>query len=152
VRRGENGIRRMLALTPARVGLVFHRDFVRSPRRGGYIRSRLPLFAPGFITRDRRTFAMPWRARVGDIDFRALIGEGVIELAPEQHTEIVRRELEREFRFAGGFAAAIGLRRINFFPVQYVQAPFVTRSDFVWLRSIRRTVVVCFFAVRIANF
>ena len=38
------GLEETLALTPARVGLVFHRDFVRSPRRGGK-RAQFPEFS-----------------------------------------------------------------------------------------------------------
>src|SRR5206468_651030 len=105
----------MLALTPA-----------LSPRRGRYIRSWLPFFAPGFITRDRRAFAMPRCARDGDVNFRALIGKGIVELAPKQHSEIVGREREREFRFACRLAAHARACRKNLLSVQPVHAPFVT--------------------------
>src|SRR5262249_20714316 len=70
----------------------------------------------------------------------ALIGKGIVQLAPEQHSEIPRFELQNELGYAGGFPATIRMGGINFcwriggtfFGAQSIHAPFVSRVDFVW--------------------
>ena len=83
--------------------------------------------------------------------FGALVRELVIEFAPQQDAEVLRLELKCELRGAGCFSPAIGVRRIDFLPVQRIHTPFVARRDLVRRRGLGRTVLMGRFVLRIAE-
>src|SRR5258708_19012838 len=89
--------------------------------------------------------------RISDVDFRTLIGKGVIELAAQQDAMVVRPQRQRELRCALRSPPAVGVRGKDLLAVYRVDSPFVTRGDVVRRRCVRRCVSMRRFTARVAD-
>src|SRR5204863_3515418 len=68
--------------------------------------------------------------------------ELIIQLAAEEHAEVVGRQLEIELGDTGSLPSDVGVSGINLLPFQSIDSPFVAGGDFVGLRGVRRRVLM----------
>src|SRR5262249_9289054 len=91
------------------------------------------------------------RLRIGGEDLRRPVRGPVMELASQQHAEVLWLQPQSEFGRAGGRPAAVLVCRIYLSAADVIDAPLVVRFDLVRGGGVRRLVIMRFFAAEIAD-
>src|SRR5438128_2150203 len=91
-------------------------------------------------------------AKIGAVSHPSSDNKAVIQFAAEHYSNVSWVQFETEFRCAGRLASIISLLRVDFFAVEMIDSPFVTRAELVRSGCFRRDICVGFFAFLVSNF